>query len=72
MDQETINDIEYILETVTDACYCDELSLLRISLRKYLQGGTAADAVAWASEKLSDTITFYDPNSGLNKERKTG
>lgn len=35
----------------------DELSLLRIALRAYLEGRTPADAVAYASQQLSDVIT---------------
>jgi hypothetical protein len=64
VDEQTINDIEYILDSVREVSYPhDELSLLRISLRRYLQGETAEESVAWAAGKLSETITFYnDPN----------
>lgn len=60
-------DIDYIIDQCTDAgSLIDELSLLRISLRAYIDGADAEEAVAWASRKLSDTIT--NGNSGPTKK----
>lgn len=53
-------DIRYILETVIGAAGpADELALLRVSLRRYLEGQSAVDAVAWAAEELSKSISNY-------------
>lgn len=50
-------DVDQIIELVTGVCYDDELSLLRISIRAYLDGATPEEAVSFASGKLSDAIT---------------
>lgn len=54
------NDIEEIIDGCTGAVtLMDELTLLRASLRAYLEGMTAAEAVAWASQQLSDSLTQH-------------
>ena len=35
----------------------DELSLLRVALRRYIQSGDPAEAVAWAAETLGAAFT---------------
>jgi hypothetical protein len=54
-------DLEYILDQSTGATLLDELSLIRISLRRYLETGDAREAVAWAAEKISNSVSNFNP-----------
>jgi len=54
----TSSDITYIIDQCTGVgTLLDELTLLRTALRLYADGETAPDAVARASEMLSNSIT---------------
>lgn len=51
-------DLDHILQEALTACTThDELSLIRVSLRRYSDTGDAKEAVAWAAQKLSDSLT---------------
>jgi len=57
-DPKQIDDIEAIIDQCTGVGgLLDELTLLRVSLRLYLEGHNPANAVARASQLLSDSIT---------------
>lgn len=50
------------IEQIIDGCTCvgtilDELTLLRVALRCYLEGMDPEDAVAWACEQLSNSLS---------------
>lgn len=52
------NDLNEILDGCTGVgTILDELTLIRASLRAYMEGMDPADAVAWASQQLSDSLT---------------
>lgn len=70
MNKQTFEDIDFILDAVIVACYDDELSLLRLTLRRYQEGMTAQEALAWAAGKLSDTITFYGKTDNGRPHKK--
>lgn len=53
----TSSDITYIIDQCTGGTLLDELTVLRTALRLYADGETAADAVARASEMLSNSLT---------------
>lgn len=63
MREQITDDIDYILQEVT-ACGSplDELALLRTSLRAYKEGRSAVDAVAWAAQQLSNSISRTWPS----------
>lgn len=42
----------------------DELALLRASLRAYVEGMTAEDAIAWAAGEISNSLTKTQPDGG--------
>lgn len=51
-------DIDQIIDDCTGVgSYLDELTLLRVALRAYLDGMDPSDAVAWACQLLSDSLT---------------
>ena len=57
MLQEELNTI---LQAVTGAATPgDELALLRVSLRKWAEGMPPAEAVAWAAENLSLSLSKF-------------
>lgn len=39
----------------------DEVALLRIALRAYMEGQSAEDAVAWAAWQISNSLTQQRP-----------
>lgn len=52
------DDLRHILErTAAVGSVHDELVLLRIALRRYVETGDAANAVAWAAEEMSAVIS---------------
>jgi hypothetical protein len=52
------SDLDYILQQATQAATPqDELALLRISLRAYMEGMNATDSLAWAAQQLSNSLT---------------
>lgn len=58
LQQSQKSDLDYILQQATQAATPqDELALLRTSLRAYMEGKSAPDAVAWAANALSKSIT---------------
>lgn len=66
MDQPRDLKTQLDIEAIIDGCtgvgeLMDELTLLRVSLRAYLEGKDPADAVAWACEQLSNSITKHTP-----------
>lgn len=51
-------DLRYLLDAATGAAtVLDELTLLRASLRAYLDGMTAEAAAKWAAEQLSNSLS---------------
>lgn len=51
-------DLRHILETtIAVGTVHDELVLLRVALRRYVETGHAADAVAWAANEMSAVIS---------------
>jgi hypothetical protein len=54
-------DLEYILDQVVGVSPKDELTLLRAALRYYAEGHSAQDAVAWAANELSLSLTKNFP-----------
>lgn len=69
MTESVRNDIEFILENSMFAgTLLDELSLLRIALRAYLDGAEPGVAIAWAAGKISDTITQTNDHGRPNKK----
>lgn len=60
--QKVQEDLQWILqETLQLPTMLDELSLLRISLRRYLETGDASEAVRWAAEQMSNSVSNYKP-----------
>jgi len=54
------NDLNEIIDGVTGVgSILDELTLLRVSIKCYLEGMSPAEAVAWACQQLSDSITKH-------------
>ncbi len=60
-DPQLTTDLNHILDQVTGLPLLDELSLLRISLRRYAETGDAVEAVAWAAEQISNSVSNYKP-----------
>lgn len=58
--QQLNTDLSYILDQATGMPLLDELSLLRISLRRYLETGNAREAVAWAAEQISNSVSNFN------------
>lgn len=60
---QTTNDLQLILDqaTATGLPLLDELTLLRTSLRRYLETGSAEEAVAWAAKEISNSVSNYKP-----------
>ena len=53
-------DIAHVIDETTGLCggnYLDELTLLRVALRLYLDGHEPADAVAKACQMMSDSLS---------------
>lgn len=62
-DLQTQRDIEAIIDGCTGVGeLMDELTLLRVSLRAYCEGRDPQEAVAWACEQLSNSITKHSPS----------
>ncbi len=57
--QSVREDLDYILQeaVMKAATVLDELTLLRTALRRYAETGDAREAIAWASGRMSDSIT---------------
>lgn len=61
-DPQLKSDLDRIIDDCTGVGdILDELSLLRVSLRAYVEGMNPGDAVAYASEQLSNSITQHNP-----------
>lgn len=58
MDPQIKRDIQTILEKSTHCqTTLDELALLRIALRRYLETNDAEEAVAWAAREISTSLS---------------
>jgi hypothetical protein len=58
MSRDIKKDVNFILDESLQAINTlDELALLRASLRAYVEGMTAEDAVAWAAGEISNSIS---------------
>jgi len=67
-DIKILDDIYKIIESCTGVgTLLDGLTLIRTALKAYCNGADPDEAVAWAAEQLSDTITNYD-HSGPQKK----
>lgn len=60
----TTNDLQLILDRATGQglSLLDELTLLRTSLRRYLETGDAEEAVAWAAREISNSVSNFNHN----------
>lgn len=58
----TNDDLNHILDqaTGTGMTLLDELTLLRTSLRRYLETGDAQEAVAWAAREISNSVSNFN------------
>lgn len=58
----TTNDLQLILDraTGTGLSLLDELTLLRTSLRRYLETGDAEEAVAWAAQQIGNSVSNFN------------
>lgn len=62
-DRNLRKDIELLLEQSLNASTVfDELTMLRASLRLYVDGNTAEDAAAGAAKLLSDSLSKHTTN----------
>lgn len=60
MEPHTRADLDLILQRVTGAATTlDELGLLRMALRRYMEGHPADEAVAWAANEISKSLTSH-------------
>lgn len=58
VDPQVAADLRHILEhTAAVGTVHDELVLLRIALRRYVETGDAVNAVAWAANEMSAVIS---------------
>lgn len=58
MSRDLKKDIDFILDQSLQAVSTlDELALLRASLRAYVEGMSAEDAIAWAAAEISNSLT---------------
>lgn len=57
LPEQVREDLEYILlEVTTLPSLLDEVTLLRVALRRYMEGHPAEEAVAWAAQQLSNEL----------------
>ena len=60
LPQHVRDDLDYILLAVTQLPnVLDELALLRVAIRAYQEGRSAEEAVAWAAQQISNSLTSY-------------
>jgi hypothetical protein len=58
--QQIRNDLDYILtQAQGTTTMLDELSLIRIAIRRYAETGNAEEAVAWAAGQISNSVSNY-------------
>jgi hypothetical protein len=59
--QKLQNDLDYILTQCLGMPLLDELAMIRASLRRYSETGNAEEAVAWAANQISNSVSNYKP-----------
>lgn len=57
--QKLQNDLDYILTHCLGLPLMDELAMIRASIRRYSETGNAEEAVAWAAEQISNSVSNY-------------
>lgn len=54
------NDLDYILtHCLGTTTLLDEVAMIRASIRRYSETGNAEEAVAWAAEQISNSVSNY-------------